>query len=294
MEKTSETIANRLGDTRANVETLVEQAIAVATEYAFAVIGAIVILILGFFIAGVISRWARRSLEKLRHVDLTLAAFLANIVKYAIWVLVLVMVLGQFGVQTTSIIAVLGAAGLAIGLALQGTLSNIAAGIMLLVLRPFRVGEYIEAGAVNGTVQEIGLFTTELKMVDGLFVMAPNSEIWNSTIVNYSRHPTRRFELVVGIGYDDDMELAREKLMKLAEGDSRVLDSPAPQTFVAALADSSVNIGLRVWTETSNYLALSWDMTQAAKATFDEAGISIPYPQREVWHRTVIPERAAE
>ncbi len=285
MEKTGEAIASRLGDTRANVEALVEQSVTVAIEYAFAITGAIAILIVGFFIAGIVSRWTRRSLEKLRHVDLTLAAFLANIVKYAIWVLVLVMVLGQFGVQTTSIIAVLGAAGLAIGLALQGTLSNIAAGIMLLVLRPFRVGEYIEAGAVNGTVQEIGLFTTELKKIDGLFIMAPNSEIWNSTIVNYSRYPTRRFELVVGIDYDDSTEQARDILMQMASGDGRVLDNPAPQTFVANLGDSSVDIGLRVWTKTSDYLALSWDLTEAAKARFDENGISIPYPRREVIQR---------
>ena len=287
MEETTEAIATKLGDTQANAEALVQRVIAIVAEYAFSVIGAIFILIIGFFLAGLISRWARRSLERLRHVDLTLATFLANIIKYAMWVLVIIMVLGQFGVQTTSIIAVLGAAGLAIGLALQGTLSNIAAGIMLLVLRPFRVGEYIEAGSVAGTVQEIGLFTTELQKPDGLFVMAPNSQIWNSTIVNYSRHSTRRFELVVGIGYDDDMDLARKKLLELAEGDRRALHHPAPQTFVAALADSSVNIGLRVWTETPNYHELSWDLTQAAKATFDEAGISIPYPQRDVWHRTV-------
>jgi len=285
LEKTTEAITNRLGDTQANAEALIERGIAIAAEYAFSVLGAILILIVGFFIAGLLSRWARRSLEKLRHVDLTLAAFLANLIKYATWILVVVMVLGQFGIQTTSIIAVLGAAGLAIGLALQGTLSNIAAGIMLLILRPFRVGEYVEAGSVTGTVQEIGLFTTELKKVDGLFVMAPNSQIWNATIVNYSRHPTRRFELVVGIDYDDSMEQARDILMTMASEDERVLDHPAPQTFVANLGESSVDIGLRVWTKTADYLALSWDMTEAAKGRFDENGISIPYPRREVIQR---------
>lgn len=285
LEKTTEAIAGKIGDTRANVETLVEQGIVVATEYAFSVLGAIVILLVGFLVAGTISRWARRSLEKLHHVDLTLAAFLSNIIKYAIWVLVLVMVLGQFGVQTTSIIAVLGAAGLAIGLALQGTLSNIAAGIMLLVLRPFRVGEFIEAGSVSGTVQEVGLFTTELKKADGLFTMAPNSQIWNATIVNYSRHPTRRFELVVGIDYDDSMQQARDILMLMAAEDERVFDDPAPQTFVFNLGESSVDVGLRVWTKTENYLALSWDLTEAAKERFDENGITIPYPRRELIQR---------
>lgn len=272
----------KLAESETAIKTLIAQGTELATEYAFSVLGAIVILIVGFFLAGIISRWTRRSLMRVRSIDLTLASFLANIVRYALWIVVVVMVLGQFGVQTTSIIAVLGAAGLAIGLALQGTLSNIAAGIMMLVLRPFRVGEYIEASGVAGTVQEIGLFTTELKRIDGLFIMAPNSQLWNSEIVNYSRHPTRRFELIVGIDYDDDMGQARDILMAMASADERVLDDPEPQTFVANLGDSSVDIGLRVWTKTSDYLALSWALTEAAKARFDEKGITIPYPRREI------------
>ncbi|MDD9908201.1 MAG: mechanosensitive ion channel [Ahrensia sp.] len=285
LQKPVRAIGQKLNNTQLAAETLVRQAIEVTTEYAFSVLGAIILIFVGFFLAGIVSRGVRRSLQRLRHVDITLASFLSNIVKYAIWILVFVMVLGQFGVQTTSIIAVLGAAGLAIGLALQGTLANIAAGIMLLILRPFRVGEYIDANGITGTVEEIGLFTTELKMVDGLFVMAPNNQLWNSSIVNYSRHPTRRFEIIVGIDYDDSMQEARNILMDMATSDERVLDNPAPQTFVANLGDSSVDVGLRVWTKTSNYLALSWDLTEAAKQRFDENGITIPYPRRELIRR---------
>lgn len=274
-----------LKETETALATLVTEGTALATEYAFSVAGAIVILIVGFFMAGLLSRWARNGLLKVRSIDVTLASFLSNIIKYGMWILVTVMVLGQFGVQTTSIIAVLGAAGLAIGLALQGTLSNIASGIMLLVLRPLRVGEYIEAGSVAGTVQDVGLFTTELRRVDGLFVMVPNSQLWSSAITNYSRHPTRRFELIVGIDYDDDMSQAREALLDLARNDARVLDNPEPQAFVHALADSSINIGLRVWTKTPDYLTLSWDLTEAAKAKFDEVGLSIPFPQRQITQR---------
>jgi small conductance mechanosensitive channel len=157
---------------------------------------------------------------------------------------------------------------------------------MILVQKPFKVGEAISAGAVTGTVQQIGLFTTELKQFDGLFVMVPNSELWNQAIVNFTRHATRRLELVVGIGYGDSMDQARRELLALAEADDRVLDDPAPVTFVNSLDDSSVGIGMRVWCKTPDYLGLSWDLTEAAKARFDETGISIPFPQREIVQRS--------
>jgi small conductance mechanosensitive channel len=165
---------------------------------------------------------------------------------------------------------------------LQGTLSNVASGVMILVQKPFRVGEGITVGGITAVVQDIGLFTTELKQFDGLFVMIPNSELWNQPIVNFNRHPTRRFELIVGIGYDDSMQEAREELLKLAEADERVLPEPAPAAYVASLDDSSVGIGLRVWCATGDYLGLSWDLTEQAKARFDAKGISIPFPQREI------------
>lgn len=247
--------------------------------------GAFAVLVIGLLVAGLVSRWVHRALTNSPRFEPTVANFLSNLVKYALWALVLVTVLSQFGVETTSILAALGGMALAIGLALQGTLSNVASGVMILVQKPFKVGEGISAGSVTGTVQQIGLFTTEVRQFDGLFVMVPNSELWNQAIVNFNRHPTRRFELVVGIGYQDSMTQAREELMALARADERVLEDPAPVTFVNSLDDSSVGIGLRVWCETPNYLGLSWDLTEKAKARFDDVGISIPYPQREVTQR---------
>jgi small conductance mechanosensitive channel len=244
--------------------------------------GAMAVLVIGVILARVLSKWADRALTGSERIEPTVARFLSNIVKYALWVVVAITVLTQFGVQTTSIIAALGGLALAVGLALQGTLSNVAAGVMILIQRPFRVGEAITAGTVNGVVQGIGLFTTEVLQHDGLYVMVPNNELWNKPIVNFSRMPTRRFELLIGIGYDDSIETARAELLALAGADARVLAEPAPVVFVSALADSAVTMGLRVWCNTSDYLALSWALTEAAKQRFDEKGITIPFPQREV------------
>lgn len=244
--------------------------------------GAIVVLVIGAILARLLSKGADRALTRSGRIEPTVAKFLSNIIKYALWVVVAVTVLTQFGVQTTSIIAALGGLALAVGLALQGTLSNVAAGVMILIQRPFRVGEAITAGTVTGVVQAIGLFTTELVQYDGLYVMVPNNELWNKPIVNFSRMPTRRFELLVGIAYSDSIEEARRELLALAEADERVLDDPAPVVFVAALADSAVTMGMRVWCRTDDYLGLSWALTEAAKTRFAETGITIPFPQREV------------
>ncbi|AWW72978.1 mechanosensitive ion channel protein [Erythrobacter sp. KY5] len=249
------------------------------------IIGAIAVLVIGLVIAGLISRFVSNALTRSDKLDPSVASLLASLIKYALWVVLGVTVLTQFGVETTSIIAALGGMALAVGLALQGTLSNVASGVMILVQKPFRVGEAITVGPITGVVQQIGLFTTELKQFDGLFVMMPNNELWNKAIVNFSRHPVRRFELVVGIGYGDSMEQARQTLLDLADADERVLDDPAPQAFVNSLDDSSVGIGLRVWCSTADYVGLSWDLTEAAKTKFDEVGLTIPFPQREVTTR---------
>jgi len=250
------------------------------------IVGGIAVLVVGLLIAGFIARWVSRALSSSNRLDPSVAGLLASFVKYALWAVVLVTVLTQFGVETTSIIAALGGMALAVGLALQGTLSNVASGVMILMQKPFKVGEAITVGSMTGVVQNIGLFTTELKQFDGLFVMIPNNELWNQPIVNFNRHPVRRFELVVGIGYGDSMEQARTELLALAESDERVLADPAPQAFVNSLDDSSVGIGLRVWCKTPEYLGLSWDLTERAKAKFDEVGLTIPFPQREVTNRT--------
>ena len=244
--------------------------------------GAIAVLVVGVILARLLSRWADRALTRATHIEPTVAKFLSNIIKYVLWAVVGVTVLTQFGVETTSIIAALGGLALAVGLALQGTLSNVAAGVMILIQRPFRVGEAITAGTVNGEVRGIGLFTTELVQPDGLYVMVPNNELWNKPIVNLSRMPTRRFELLIGIGYGDNIEQARAELLGLADADPRVLADPAPQVFVSALADSAVTMGMRVWCKTEDYLGLSWTLTEAAKTRFAEVGITIPFPQREV------------
>jgi len=244
--------------------------------------GAFAVTIIGFFVVRTLGRAADKALNRSERIDPTVAKFLGNVVKYALWVILGVTVLTQFGVQTTTIIAALGGLALAVGLALQGTLSNVAAGVMILLQRPFRVGEYITCGTVAGTVQAIGLFTTEITQLDGLYVMVPNNELWNKPIVNFSRQPTRRFELVIGIGYADSIAQARSELLALAHADPRVLDDPEPVVFVAALAESAVNIGLRVWCATPDYLRVSWELTEAAKNRFAEVGISIPFPQREV------------
>jgi small conductance mechanosensitive channel len=199
--------------------------------------------------------------------------------------LVIVMVLGQFGVQTASIIAAIGAIGLAVGLALQGTLQNIAAGIMLLVLRPFRVREYVEIDQVAGTVEDVGLFATRLRTVDGIYILAPNSTLWNQPVRNFTRNGRRRNDITIGIGYEDDIDLAQKALIDLARAEKRVLRDPAPTAFVTQLGDSAVSVTLRYWTSDADFLAARQELTKTAKLTFDERGISIPFPQQEVVYR---------
>jgi small conductance mechanosensitive channel len=237
--------------------------------------GALAVLVAGVILARLLSRWADHALTSNTRIEPTVAKFLSNIIKYALWVIVAITVLTQFGVQTTSIIAALGGLALAVGLALQGTLSNVAAGVMILIQRPFRVGEYIAAGTVAGTVQSIGLFTTELLQLDGLYVMVPNNELWNKAVVNHSRMPTRRFELLVTIGHDDDLKAAQGAMLGLASADPRTLGSPAPVAFVAALTDAGVRVGVRAWCNAPDYLALSWAMNEGVKLKFDELGITI-------------------
>jgi len=261
-----------------------------AVAYAFSALGAVILIVIGIVAARVLERWTRVALSRFPGTDETLSRFLSKVVRYGILILVGVTVLAQFGVKTASIIAALGAAGLAIGLALQGTLQNIAAGIMLLALKPFRVGEYIDAGGIAGTVEEIGLFATELKAADGVYVMAPNSELWNKPVTNYSRNAIRRNDLAIGIGYDDDIGLAQKLLMDLASADQRVLSTPVPETFVGQLGDNSVLVTLRYWTATSDHWQAGLDLRKAAKEAFDAHGISIPFPQRQIY---VTPAAAA-
>jgi len=253
-----------------------------AVAYSFSVLGAIILLIAGYVVAGVVERSAYAAMGRVAGFDETLRQFFSKAVRYAVLVFVGVTVLAQFGVQTASIIAALGAAGLAIGLALQGTLQNIAAGIMILVLRPFRVGEFIAVDGVSGGVQEVGLFATELKTFDGIYVLVPNSQLWNTAVTNFSRNPTRSTDIATGVGYDDDLDLAIETIQYLVQADDRVLKEPAPVVFVAELADSSVVLTARYWTTSGNWFATKLHFRKAIKAALESKGISIPFPQREV------------
>lgn len=263
-------------------QTMWQQISAMVVEYAFSVVGAVILLVAGYVFAGVMERSSYAALGRIKAFDETLRKFFSQIVRYAILILVGVTVLAQFGVQTASIIAAIGAVGLAVGLALQGTLQNIAAGIMLLVLRPFRVGEFVDAGSVSGTVQEIGLFATELKTFDGLYILAPNSTLWNAPVKNYSRNPVRMTEIAIGIGYGDDIQLALSTYGEIAGADPRILSDPAPNCFVSSLGDSAVVVAVRYWTNAPDWFATKLDFTKAAKLAFDAKGISIPFPQRDV------------
>jgi small conductance mechanosensitive channel len=201
-------------------------------------------------------------------------------VRYTIVAVTIIAVLQRFGVQTTSLIAVVGAAGLAIGLAIQGTLSNVAAGAMLLALRPFRIGDYIEAGGQGGTVREIGLFTTVMTTADLIYVAMPNSQIFGGTIINYSREPTRRLNFTVGIDYGDDIDKAQAIIVDVLKADSRVLENPAPMAPVGALGASSVDIIVRCWVPTAVYWDALFDLQKAVKQALDAGGITIPFPQQ--------------
>jgi small conductance mechanosensitive channel len=244
--------------------------------------GAIFILIVGYIVAGWAGRTVARLANRVDRLDPTLKPVFSAIIRYSILVLVVVAALGQLGVQTTSVLAVLGAAGLAIGLALQGTLSNIAAGVMLLWLRPFGAGDYVETSAVAGTVEEIGLFHTQIRTWDGIYKFVPNSQLWNVTLTNYTRNPTRLILLEFGVGYEDDIAEARRVLTATAEKDKGVLKDPAPVVVPLSLGDSSVVLQLRAWAPIADFWNIRWDLTQSGKRDLEAAGITIPYPQRTI------------
>lgn len=251
-----------------------------AVDLGLGVMGAILILLIGWYISGWMSRRARALMMERIRVDDTVALFLAAVVRYGVMVMVVVMALPQFGVSPTSIVAVLGAAGLAIGLALQNTLSNIAAGIMLVFLRPLRVGETVEVGGITGTVIGVGLFTTEMRRFDGLYVSMPNSQIWSSHVLNYSRNATRRVEVLVGVAYDADLERARALLLETAQALPDVLTDPAPEVVITALNQSSVDMSVRAWVPASEYTRRWSQLNRNVKETLASNGIEIPFPQQ--------------
>jgi small conductance mechanosensitive channel len=259
-----------------------DQVVAIITEYGLDVIGAVAILIVGWLASKWVHSVVRKALGRSSKVDAMLVGFFASLAKYLVLIFTGIMVLSQFGVQTASLIAVLGAAGLAIGLALQGTLSNVAAGVMILIFRPFKIGDYVEAGGKAGTVKAVTLFITELATPDNVQIILPNGQVWGSSVVNYSFHNTRRVDLALGIGYGDNIGMAVAAVEQTIAADDRVLKDPEPMVAVSDLADSSVNLVIRVWCQAPDYWALKFDLTRALKEKMDSEGISIPYPQRTV------------
>ena len=243
-------------------------------------VAALVIIIIGIFVSRRINKALRKYLSRIKGFDDTLIPLAASVVRYMILIVTLVAALGSFGIQTTSIIAVLGAAGLAIGLALQGTLSNVAAGVMLLFLRPFQVGDWIETSDNSGTVLEIGLFTTIITTFDNVYISVPNSQIWGGRVINHSKNDTRRMDIDIGIAYATDLDHAEETMLKLAQ-DERVLADPPAQFLVVSYDDSAITVRLRLYARNDVYWPLYWHMMRQVKPALDAARIEIPFPQRE-------------
>lgn len=245
------------------------------------VLEALLILLLGWIVSRIITRIVRGVMRKAR-VEPTLVGFLGNLTFALLMTMVVISAVQKLGVHTTSFVAVLGAAGLAIGFALQGSLANLAAGVMLILFRPFKAGDYVEAGGVSGAVTEVQIFATVLQTPDNKRVIVPNSSITDNTITNYSANDTRRVDLVFGIGYGDDIQKAKQVLEEVLAQDTRVLKDPAPTVAVSELADNSVNFVVRPWVRTADYWGVLFDVTEAVKQRFDAENISIPFPQRDV------------
>ncbi|MCB1801591.1 MAG: mechanosensitive ion channel [Gammaproteobacteria bacterium] len=264
-----------------NAEQIITQVQELVAVYGLRVLAALGILFFGRIAAG----WARKLVTRMMkrgRADPIIGGFVSSITYVAAMVFVVLAALGQLGIQTTSFIAVLGAAGLAIGLALQGSLSNFAAGFLLIMFRPFKVGDYIEGAGVSGSVESIQIFTTTLRTPDNKTVIVPNAKLLDDNITNYSTQETRRVDLTIGVSYDADLGEVKRILGEIAAGDSRVHAEPAPVVAVSELADNSVNLVLRMWTKTGDYWPLRFATIETIKTRFDEAGIGIPYPQRDV------------
>ena len=257
-----------------------------AVTYGLNILLALTVLLVGLWLSGWLSRRVDAHMERL-NVEVTLRSFLRSLIGLALKVLVVITVASMLGVATTSFIAVLGAAGLAVGLALQGSLSNFAGGVLLILFKPYKVGDFVEMQGQGGTVQAIQILNTVLKTPDNKTVFVPNGPVANGNIVNYSTEPTRRVDMVFGISYGCSIDLARQTLQTLVQADERVLQDPAPVIVVGALADSAVNFTVRVWTASGDYWPVYFDMQEQVKKRFDEVGLSIPFPQRDVHLHTV-------
>ena len=254
----------------------------VIIPYGLNVAGAILLLIVGWLIAGWAARRVRKFSERSERIDKTLTLLFANATKVIILIAVVIAVLNQFGIQTTSLVALLGVAGLAVGLAMQGTLSNFSAGVMLLLFRPFSVDEAVSISGITGVVDEIGLFSTRMHTFDNINMIIPNSNIWGANISNFSTNPTRRIDMVFGISYSDDINKAMKIVREALDADERILKDPEPMIVVGELGESSVNLYVRPWANAADVWPARFDLTKDIKERFDKAGITIPFPQRDL------------
>ena len=255
-------------------------------DFTINLVTALVIFYVGKLAIGFVVRALRKVMRR-QEVDKTLETFVCNLVRTVLLVIVIIAAIGKLGIETTSFIAIFGAAGLAVGLALQGSLANFAAGVLIVLFRPYRVGDFVEAAGISGAVVQVQILTTVLKTGDNKQIIVPNGQIMNSIITNYSANETRRVDMVVGVSYDDDLDKVRETLEQLVAADDRILDEPACTIAVSALADSSVNFVVRPWVKTSDYWGVMFDLTEAIKKRFDKEGISFPFPQQDVHLHTV-------
>jgi small conductance mechanosensitive channel len=264
-----------------SLQVYTHQAISLLMAYLPRLVLAIVVLLVGLWIIRVTVRVLQRGMAA-KEMDATLQRFLGSLVGISLKVMLLISIASMVGIATTSFIAVLGAAGLAVGLALQGSLANFAGGVLIMIFRPYKVGDFIDAQGHAGTVREIQIFNTILKTPDNKTIIIPNGAISNGSVVNISTEPTRRVDMVFGISYDDDIKKVKNILQKIIDRDSRILKEPAPAILVSELADSSVNFTLRVWCNAGDYWGIYFDMHEIVKLEFDKEGVSIPYPQQDI------------
>ena len=263
------------------MEELTKEIQTIFTAYGLIVLGALATLVIGIWIAKWLAKKSSKLLDK-RSVDPTLTKFVTSLLKITLITFVIISAISQIGIETTAFIAIIGAAGLAIGFALQGSLSNFASGVMLIIFKPIKLGDYIEGGGASGTVETIGIFVTTLVTPDNKVIIIPNSSLTGSNIVNYSAKDTRRVDMVFGIGYGDDIDKAKNVIKSVIDNDSRILEDPAPKIVVSELADSSVNFNVRPWVNRGDYWGVYFDVTEQIKKKFDEQNISIPFPQRDI------------
>ncbi|MFP4567843.1 MAG: mechanosensitive ion channel family protein [Candidatus Woesearchaeota archaeon] len=265
-----------------DVSELINQSMLNAIDYAPKVLGAILVLVLGLWVIAIIRKFLNKAMLK-RKLEASLRHFLSSFLSISLKILLVITVISMLGVATTSFIAVLAAAGFAVGLALQGSLSNFAGGVLILVTKPFRVGDFIEAQGFMGSVSRIEILVTTLKTPDNKTIIIPNGALSNGSVVNFSTEKTRRVDMIFGISYSDNIDVAKALLEKLIKKDKRVLKDPAHQVVVSKLNDSSVDLSVRVWVNASDYWGLFFDMQKLVKEEFDKNGISIPFPQRDVY-----------